>query len=91
MFSVSIYRYIYIKKSIQDVFARVHTGRIIGHLCSARFFSVSLFILHQILLLCTYPFYKKLQTQTVSKETLRKTLSCEKGARKMLVKLTPCV
>jgi hypothetical protein len=35
------------------------------------------------------PFAKKLQTQIVSTEKLFKKFSCEKAARKMLVKLTP--
>ena len=38
---------------------------------------------------CLFPFAKKLYTQTVSTEKLRKTLSYEKASLKMLVKLTP--
>ena len=40
------------------------------------------------LLLHQFPFAKKLQTQTVSKEKLHKTLSYKKAACKMLLKLT---
>ena len=38
---------------------------------------------------CWFLFAKKLPTQIVSAENLRKTLSYKKAARKMLVKLTP--
>jgi len=40
-------------------------------------------------LLLRNSFSKKLQSQIVIREKLRKALSCEKGARKMLMKLTP--
>jgi hypothetical protein len=38
-----------------------------------------------------YPFAKKLQSQTVSREKLCKTLLYEKAASKLLVQLTPGV
>jgi hypothetical protein len=40
-------------------------------------------------ILSRYSFAKKLQSQNVSREKLRKTLSKEKGASKLLMKLTP--
>ena len=40
---------------------------------------------------CQFPFAKKLQTQTVSTDKLRKTLSNEKDDRKIMLKLTPSV
>jgi hypothetical protein len=40
-------------------------------------------------LLCQNPFAKKLQTQIVCAQKLRKKLSYEKASRKVLVKLTP--
>jgi len=40
-------------------------------------------------LLRQYSFAKKLQSQNVSREKLRKALLYKKGARKMLMKLTP--
>jgi hypothetical protein len=39
--------------------------------------------------LCQNPFAKKLPTQIVSTLKLHKKLSCEKAARKILVKLIP--
>jgi len=39
--------------------------------------------------LCQFSFTKKLQSQTVSREKLRKSLFIEKAAKKMLEKLTP--
>ena len=43
------------------------------------------------LLLRWFPFAKKLHTQIVSSENLCKTLLYEKGAHKMLMKLTPAL
>jgi len=40
-------------------------------------------------LLRQYYYDKKLQSQTLSRETLRKTLAYKKSAHKILVKLTP--
>jgi hypothetical protein len=37
---------------------------------------------------CQYPFAKKLQSQNVTREKLRKALSYKKCAHKMLMKLT---
>ena len=42
-------------------------------------------------LLCQFPYAKKVQTLNVSTEKLLKRLLYEKDARKMLVKLTPCL
>jgi len=42
-------------------------------------------------LLCQNSFTKKLQSQTATREKLRKTLSYKKGSSKMLMKLTPVV
>jgi len=39
--------------------------------------------------LCRYSFAKKLQSQTVYRENLHKAFLYEKGAHKMLMKLTP--
>ena len=49
--------------------------------------AISPTIYQQLLRQCPFP--KKLQTQTVRTEKLHETLSNEKPARKMLVKLTP--
>ncbi len=42
-------------------------------------------------LLCRYSFPKKLQSQTISRKNLHKTLSYQKATSKMLVKLKPGV